>query len=176
MGKRYYIQVGDRTTKNGIVTTGRSNNTLDGNPLSFEKDLIECPACKTTGYILCVGTRISSKDNGVEQALSDDLCICKCDPPPRLIASQNTYSTEGEASAIPATSAWNNEPLFHSQSNQYNERFVVRGTGGIPIPNLYFGIKRSNGSIEYGTTNENGETDLMLSKEEAETVEVFIAG
>jgi hypothetical protein len=32
--------------------------------------------------------------DGRHAALSDDLCICGCHPPPKLIASQNMMSTE----------------------------------------------------------------------------------
>jgi hypothetical protein len=34
------------------------------------------------------GPRHSDRFDGREKALSDDLCRCKCDPPPRLVASQ----------------------------------------------------------------------------------------
>jgi DTW domain-containing protein YfiP len=33
--------------------------------------------------------RLSEADNGKQVALSDDLCICRCAPPPRLVASQD---------------------------------------------------------------------------------------
>jgi hypothetical protein len=33
--------------------------------------------------------RVSDSFDGKEYALSDDLCICRCNPPPRLIADQN---------------------------------------------------------------------------------------
>ena len=32
--------------------------------------------------------------DGRRVALSDDLCICKCDPPPKLVASQQAMLVE----------------------------------------------------------------------------------
>jgi uncharacterized Zn-binding protein involved in type VI secretion len=179
MGKRYYIHVGDETDAGGKVTTGLITDSWNGIPNSFEGDQIFCPACNSVGHILCVGTRISNTGaHGKQRALDGDLCICNCNPPPRLIASQNTFSTEGETGPIPlpTTNSWNGAPITNSQSHTYNERFVIRDAEGLPIPNLYFGIKRVDGSIEYGTTDENGHTEIMLTKEETETVQIFVAG
>jgi hypothetical protein len=57
--------------------------------MAVEGDHIDCPACRTKGVIQVVPPRISDRFNGKEFALSGDLCICKCNPPPKLIASQS---------------------------------------------------------------------------------------
>jgi uncharacterized Zn-binding protein involved in type VI secretion len=88
MGKRFNITLGARTTAGGVVTTACTLDTLDGVPLALEGDTVDCPACQCKGRIKCDGRRVSSIINGKEYALSDDLCICNCDPPPRLIAIQ----------------------------------------------------------------------------------------
>lgn len=49
---------------------------------------MDCPACGTAGIIRCVMPRIPDRLQGKECALSDDLCICNCSPPPKLIAEQ----------------------------------------------------------------------------------------
>jgi hypothetical protein len=38
--------------------------------------------------------QVMTAPDGRHAALSDDLCICGCHPPPKLIASQNMMSTE----------------------------------------------------------------------------------
>jgi uncharacterized Zn-binding protein involved in type VI secretion len=88
MGRRFNITLGATTTAGGIVTTGCPLDTLDGVPLALEGDAIDCPACHGTGRIQCNGQRASSTFDGKQYALSDDLCICNCDPPPRLVANQ----------------------------------------------------------------------------------------
>ena len=100
MGNRYYIHVGDRTSAGGVVLTGLSTHTWHSHANSFEEDTILCPACNSSGMIRCIGTRISNiGPTGKQQALDGDLCICKCNPSPRLIASQDTYGTQGDATA-----------------------------------------------------------------------------
>ncbi|WP_341319566.1 PAAR domain-containing protein [Paraburkholderia sp. IMGN_8] len=63
---------------------------LYGRSIAYEGDPVVCPACNTTGYIVCVGDRVSSRGvNGRQEALSYDWCMCKCEKEPLLIASQN---------------------------------------------------------------------------------------
>ncbi|WER46549.1 PAAR domain-containing protein [Cupriavidus sp. WKF15] len=85
---RYNLVQGDRTTSNGIVVGANdARMTQMGVPLALEGDAVWCPACKTTGHILCVGPRHANSFHGRKDALDGDLCICRCDPPPRLIHS-----------------------------------------------------------------------------------------
>ena len=78
----------------GAVKTASTLYNLNGVPLAVAGDLIDCPACGSEGVIECVQPRTPDRYNGKELALSDDLCICKCNPPPKLIADQNVkYQT-----------------------------------------------------------------------------------
>jgi uncharacterized Zn-binding protein involved in type VI secretion len=87
--KRYDIVKGDPTTVGGVVQTGDGADLIDDLPIAYERDPVWCPVCKTMGTIACDGPRVSTLGpDGRETALSDDLCICRCAPPPRLIASQ----------------------------------------------------------------------------------------
>lgn len=87
--KRYDIRDGDTTTADGRVEGSGRDDPIDGVPVAYEKDPVWCPRCQSTGRIVCVGARVSSTGrDGRQQALSDDLCQCRCSPPPRLVASQ----------------------------------------------------------------------------------------
>jgi uncharacterized Zn-binding protein involved in type VI secretion len=87
--RRYDIRHGDTTTSNGRIQTTSESDTIDGLAAAYENDPVWCDACKTMGRIACVGPRVSTTGpDGRQQALSDDLCKCKCSPSPRLIASQ----------------------------------------------------------------------------------------
>jgi uncharacterized Zn-binding protein involved in type VI secretion len=93
--KRYLILNGDKTTANGTVQAVATTIQLSGQDVTHEGDSVSCPACNTTGKIKCDGTRqIMTAPDGRHAALSEDLCICGCHPPPKLIASQNMMSTE----------------------------------------------------------------------------------
>lgn len=89
MTRRYDIVKGDATTAGGIVQNGDLNDMLNGREQAYENDPVWCPACKTMGRIVCAGPRLSmTAPDGREAALSDDLCVCRCNPPPLLIPSQ----------------------------------------------------------------------------------------
>ncbi|PMS29195.1 hypothetical protein C0Z16_20020 [Paraburkholderia rhynchosiae] len=101
--KRYYIRKGDRTTAAGAVTEGSLVMQCDGLPLAFEGDAVACPACTSTGKILCNSPRWpKASPHGSRTALNDDLCLCRCNPLPRLIASQSTMSVSRESSPADA--------------------------------------------------------------------------
>ncbi|MXK61419.1 PAAR domain-containing protein [Burkholderia pseudomallei] len=88
--RRYDIVKGDKTTVGGVVQAGDSTDQIGGSEQARELDPVWCPVCKTIGMIQCTGPRISSTGpDGREAALSDDLCICLCSPPPKLVASQS---------------------------------------------------------------------------------------
>lgn len=87
MGQRFIIRDGDSTTDNGIVVASRPT-TLQGRAVACEGDAVICRGCGTTGRIACTGARVPNKINGREIALTWDLCLCQCDPSPRLIQSQ----------------------------------------------------------------------------------------
>jgi uncharacterized Zn-binding protein involved in type VI secretion len=88
--KRYHIRAGAKTTAGGTVRAMSDWYKLNGVPLALEGDPMDCPACNTQGVIQCVAPRLSERFNGKQYALHDDLCICKCSPPPKLIAEQSS--------------------------------------------------------------------------------------
>jgi uncharacterized Zn-binding protein involved in type VI secretion len=93
--RRYDIVKGDTTTVGGIVQGGDGKDLIGAREQAYELDPVLCPVCKTTGRIQCDGARISTTGpDGREAALSDDLCICKCLPPPKLVASQSVSYIE----------------------------------------------------------------------------------
>ncbi|MEW6343180.1 MAG: PAAR domain-containing protein [Pseudomonadota bacterium] len=93
--RRYDIVKGDTTTVGGIVQGGDGQDVLNGREQAYEHDPVWCPVCKAIGKIQRDGPRISTTGpDGREAALSDDLCICQCSPPPKLVASQSASYIE----------------------------------------------------------------------------------
>jgi uncharacterized Zn-binding protein involved in type VI secretion len=88
MLKRYHITLGATTTANGTVTSASSMLSIDGARIALEGDKVSCPACHAEGFIKLDGPRLSERFNNRQVALNDDLCICKCNPPPRLVHTQ----------------------------------------------------------------------------------------
>ena len=88
MVDRYFITLGAPTTSGGKVTSGSRFRTIDGVPVAVVGDTCWCPACLSEGVIAPDGPRLDEAIDGRQAALHDDLCVCKCSPPPRLVAAQ----------------------------------------------------------------------------------------
>ncbi|KVH69768.1 PAAR domain-containing protein [Burkholderia cepacia] len=93
--RRFDIVKGDTTTVGGIVQGGDHSDMIGGREQAYEHDPVWCPVCKTVGKISTEGPRISTTGpDGRQAALSDDLCVCACPTPPKLVASQSTSYTD----------------------------------------------------------------------------------
>ena len=89
MLKRFLITLGAPTTAGGKVTSAQHFRKINGVPVAYEGDKVWCPKCNSDGVIKPDGPRLADVYNGKQVALYDDLCICKCNPPPRLVATQD---------------------------------------------------------------------------------------
>jgi uncharacterized Zn-binding protein involved in type VI secretion len=144
---------------------------LNGVPLAREGDPVDCPTCGGQGVIKCVMPRIHDRFNGREFALSDDLCICGCHPPPKLIADQEikfqrvstdaTGAGEGlaapvrERTASPGTG--NASPAVGGgSSNKQTQliRFVCSQTGKV-LTHAPYRLELSGGKVIEGVTDPN---------------------
>jgi uncharacterized Zn-binding protein involved in type VI secretion len=90
MVDRYFITLGAPTTAGGKVASGSRFRTIGGVPVALIGDTCWCPACLSEGVIAPDGPRLDESVDGRQTALHDDLCLCKCSPPPRLIAAQTS--------------------------------------------------------------------------------------
>lgn len=104
MIKRHYITLGATSTANGKVISASSFVSVNGEKTAVEGDRVWCPQCNSEGVIALDGPRLAITYNGKHCALHDDLCICKCDPPPRLIATQNLSGQSIDSNAAAQTS------------------------------------------------------------------------
>jgi uncharacterized Zn-binding protein involved in type VI secretion len=98
--RRYHITVGATTTAEGTVKTGYPYSTINGQLQAREGDEVYCPTCDSTGSIACDGPRLSDYLGDRQAALEDDLCLCKCDPSPRLITTQPLSCQEIEVTNV----------------------------------------------------------------------------
>ncbi len=89
MLKRYLVTLGAATTNGGEVISASDFRRVNGLPVALEDDQVRCPQCHSAGVIKPDGPRVNERVRGKQVALHDDLCICRCTPPPRLIANQH---------------------------------------------------------------------------------------
>jgi uncharacterized Zn-binding protein involved in type VI secretion len=87
--RRSYLKVGDKSSADGTVIEGIPLTTHHGTELTFLGAQVTCPACHSVGRIVQKGPRWPGSMMGKEPALEGDICVCKCDSPPVMIASQS---------------------------------------------------------------------------------------
>lgn len=164
--RRYTVTLGSPTTAGGRVTSAGSDSLIDGAPVALEGDSVACPACGSAGRILCVGPRIPETWNGRHVALENDLCTCRCTPPPRLLASQTTrcqvLKDTGHALSDPLTPA--PAPQRQPRGAAYGGRFVLLDADtGAPLAHREYAVVRQSGRLEFGTSDADGRTHLLAS-------------
>lgn len=68
------------------------------------------------------------------------------------------------------------EVLHFANGEGFNDRYILRDGNEQPMPNTYYGYKKSDGPIEYGTTDEAGHTNIFLTGAETKQITFYIAG
>jgi uncharacterized protein (DUF2345 family) len=127
--------------------------------------------------------RLTERFQGKEYALGDDLCICGCNPPPKLIADQQSvcqvivYASEepaGQPTEQQAGKAVVNTgngtkatPVQTARANNADTRplrFLERETGK-PHANRPYHLQLTDGRVVQGTTDANGSTKSLVQDE-----------
>lgn len=158
MPQRFHITIRAKTSAGGIVTSATHFASTNGLQLALEGDSIDCPACKSKGRIKCDGPRIPSTCHDKQIALSDDLCICNCDPPPKLIAIQeHMYQIVGTASTedSPASNRYLPSTKPHGT---HDLAFEFKDTSGQPLEGYAYLIELPDGTRLEGLTDQEGLT------------------
>lgn len=169
--RRYYILEGDKTTVNGVVqkhTGAASTTSWHGRTVSNIDDKILCPACKSEGKIKPVGERHSFGNKGFIPALNDDLCICKCSPPPKLVHSQTVFYQD-VASEVGDTSNASSMHGLNAQNNLANNLVESKDKEEKPCPPECI-VKTYSFETKFGT--------LVISEESLKSIlsfEAFVA-
>lgn len=171
---RYEITLGATTTAGGKVISADPFTTIKGVPVAHEDDQVSCPACNTVGVIKPDGPRLSDTFNGKQSALSGDLCICKCSPPPRLVENQ-IYACQqfdgdwhaGQASAAGAAAATLNETGSSAATESDGIALVLLDPDtDEPYRHRRYRLQLQDSVIE-GTTDRNGATRPLTAQEHA---------
>jgi uncharacterized Zn-binding protein involved in type VI secretion len=86
---RRIILKGDRTDRNGEVLDGIPSSMFQGRAVAYHGARVFCHTCNSQGVIVGDGPSLPMTFTGKQVALENDICKCKCEPFPRLVASQN---------------------------------------------------------------------------------------
>jgi uncharacterized Zn-binding protein involved in type VI secretion len=175
--RRYTITLGAPSTSGGKVISASSDSRIEGVAIALEGDLVSCPLCKTAGKIRCVGPRIPESLNGKNVALENDLCICRCSVPPKLLPNQAVRSQvikdTGRALSNPAP----DRIARGSQDQVFSDQFrLVDDHDGQPLVHREYAVVRASGKLEFGTSDDSGHTHVLSTTAQAEPVEIYAQG
>ncbi|WP_431820418.1 hypothetical protein [Burkholderia sp. F1] len=174
---RYFLARGDRAG-NAVITEGLDNVTCSNPPprvniaTLFMKTY--CTACKQEGFVAPKGPRRpGTAPNGKPWALSGDINICGCNPPPifhaergmkMIVTSQEAATLAGgsSASAASTTGAKVATAVPTDVSATYDEQ--VRAGIRTTLPQSYpYLIEMSDGRTYAGRVNTNGQLPRIHS-------------
>jgi uncharacterized Zn-binding protein involved in type VI secretion len=168
MLRRYYIRLGAKTTAGGVVKAASTKDFLNGMPMALEGDPIDCPACGTEGVIEALPPRISSTYNGRQFALSDDLCICRCSPSPKLLADQNGMCQILALASVESAAEKAARTVSAKTAEMIPVRLADEATGN-PYVHCSYQLELKDRTIE-GVTDEDGLTRPLSQDERAALV------
>ncbi|WP_240702446.1 hypothetical protein [Trinickia terrae] len=181
---RYFLARGDRAG-NAVIIDGLPNITCSNPPPRVEIATLYmktyCTACKREGFIAPKGPRLpGTAPNGEQWALSGDINVCGCNPPPVFYAERGmkmTFTAEQVATLIaPPTStrpAATVSPPPSSRIESPHSRwfFISDSTTGEPLPNRDF-IANVGGVRQAGKTDANGYAQITTDSEQPVEIHV----
>ncbi|MBB3003902.1 MAG: PAAR domain-containing protein [Paraburkholderia tropica] len=156
--KRYLLRQGDKSTAGGVILEGVENWTHHGIPVAFIGAQVWCEGCQSNGYIESVGPHHPATMLGKQQALEDDICICKCSPPPVFHASQASASHIWEDEWGEMGYGASLAALLERQRATHDERFKLCDRAGNPLADTYYTVRLPSGATVKGVTDSNGYT------------------
>jgi uncharacterized Zn-binding protein involved in type VI secretion len=172
--KRHHINLGARTTADGVVTSASSLISINGVRIALEGDEISCHTCGGTGVIRCIGPRISERFNGRNVALENDLRMCNCPSPPRLLANQTHKCQHVDGTNTHWVAPQNRAEGNHGAG--FDQRFLLLDSvTSIPLARQPYRLKHGNTIVE-GISDEDGYTMPIPTGDSSATVEWTVLG
>jgi len=157
---------GDKTTADGVVLDGVAAGFNNGTPLTYHGASILCPTCKSTGRIVGAGPSWPMTFNGLQVALENDLCICKCNPPPRLLSSQDDMFMTFESHELAGMGLHSDGRQLQGSSNVFDEQ--VRAVGAGASEGYPYYIETPDGHVLSGNLAEGGHLPRVFTPSDAD--------
>jgi hypothetical protein len=176
---RTYLAKGDRAGE-AVIIEGLPTSIYQGNDghcveLATVYMQTYCRACKQSGLIAPSGPRLGSRaENGKEHALSGDVNICGCQPPPIFWAQRNMTETITSADIARMNVPFADSRYGSSDRQEFNEKFVLLDESGIPAAFRIYAVERETGTIEHGVSDAQGHTHVLVQTQTAERVRIYV--
>ncbi|HEV3429412.1 MAG TPA: PAAR domain-containing protein [Paraburkholderia sp.] len=162
--RRAILKLGDKSTNGGVVTEGIDSCTHHGTPITFIGARVWCNGCKSEGVIGWKGPHRTATMMGKQQALDGDICICKCTPPPVMLASQDSAwhsFTHEEWAAMGAGASGTS--MTSEYRGAYDEQYTLTDNEGYPISGRRYRVRIDSNIVANGVTDANGKTQRIAT-------------
>jgi hypothetical protein len=166
---RYFLAKGDRAG-DAVIIEGLATVTCSNPPPSVPIATLDmktyCSACKREGYIAPQGPRRpGTGPNGKQWALSGDINVCGCNPPPIFYAERGMRMifTAGEAAALNGRKPDVADRSFARSVAVHDEQFTLLDDTRLPLANVRYRIVTDTGQIFTGTTDTAGQTHRIAT-------------
>lgn len=160
--RRVFLGIGDKAG-DAFITEGLPSVTCSNPPPRVHISTLYmktyCRACKQEGYIAPRGPRHKGTGpNGQQWALSGDVNICGCSPPPVFHAERNmAMILTAEASTGLMAQRAGTTTSSTAQRN-YDEQFTLYDRSGRALRDTYYTVRLPSGELRHGVTDSLGRT------------------
>lgn len=159
-----YIVIGCPTTGGGQVITGNASFLIEGIPIACVGDKATCPKHQTVATIIAGDPNMQVMGKAAARVNDSLSCGCKLLPKQNLVVQDNAA---GSCNGAEKSSEKNNTNNFLN-SESYGHRFQLKDElTGKPLSNVCYEIDK-NGETIHGTTDNQGFTELVRSKDAGE--------
>jgi len=166
---RYFLARGDRAG-GAVINDGLTSVTCSNPPPSVEIATLGmktwCDACGREGYIAPRGPRLRGNGpNGKPWALSGDINVCGCNPPPvfdavrgmkMVLTAEDIAAFNGSSNLLSGATPADIPDALADESATYDEQVCVLIDTTLPQRYPYL-IETNDGRIFSGRTNCNGQ-------------------
>ncbi|WP_296650109.1 hypothetical protein [Paraburkholderia sp.] len=177
---RYFLARGDHAGS-AVITEGLDSVTCSNPPPRVNIATLymktHCTACKQEGFIAPKGPRWpGTGPNGQQWALSGDINVCGCNPPPVFYAERGmsmTFTAE-EAAALVAPYA-SSRGLATQDADEDLEHYfeIVDAKTGAPVEGMTYKLSSDGQALVYDAALESGRTHAFSVKDHPNLV--FVA-
>ncbi|KVC95305.1 hypothetical protein WI78_19790 [Burkholderia ubonensis] len=164
---RYFLAKGDRAGR-AVITEGLDAVTCPNPPPRVHIATLYmktyCTTCKQEGFIAPKGPRrTGTGPNGKQWALSGDINVCGCKPPPVFYAERNmrmVFAAE-QAATLTGQGALRSALEIHAE---HDEQLVLcDATTGSPLACVQYRIRTAPGKVFSGVTDATGHTQRVTT-------------
>ncbi|AQQ41015.1 MULTISPECIES: hypothetical protein [Burkholderia] len=171
---RYFLAKGDRA-REAVIVEGLDTVTCSDPPPRVHIATLDmktyCSTCKREGYIAPQGPRWpGTGPNGKQWALSGDINVCGCNPPPVFYAERGMRMTftAGETATLTGR-----QPDAAKRSFVvHDEQFTLLDDSRRPLASIRYRIVTDAGQIFTGTTDTAGQTHRIATDASA-TLKIY---